>query len=112
MAKDVSGDQKAVEKPAARTKQVPKVRGETRDSGAVNVTKEGAGKPVAVIQRGYEVSQQFLREVRTEMKKVTWPSRKETLASTGVVLIIVFFISVYLGLVDFVLSRLLGLILR
>ena len=28
----------------------------------------------------------FFREVRTEMTKVTWPSRKETLVTTGLVL--------------------------
>ena len=32
----------------------------------------------------------FYREVRSEMTKVTWPSRKETLQTTGLVLAMVF----------------------
>ena len=54
---------------------------------------------------------QFLKEFRIEMKKVTWPSRREVVASTGVVLVVVLFISFYLGLADFVLSKLLRFIL-
>jgi len=56
-------------------------------------------------------SAQFLREVKIELKKVTWPSRKETLASTGVVLIIVVIISAFLGLVDMGLSSLIRFVL-
>ena len=43
---------------------------------------------------------QFLREVRVELKKVTWPSRKQTIGSTVVVLILVIIISFFLGAVD------------
>ncbi|MFP6626396.1 MAG: preprotein translocase subunit SecE [Deltaproteobacteria bacterium] len=52
----------------------------------------------------------FLGEVVVELKKVYWPPRKETVAFTGVVVIIVSFVAVYLGLVDYVLSLLLGLV--
>jgi preprotein translocase subunit SecE len=55
---------------------------------------------------------QFLREVKIELKKVTWPSRKETLASTGVVIIIVMIISAFLGLVDLGLSNLIRFVLK
>ena len=47
---------------------------------------------------------QFLREVKIELKKVTWPSRKQTLGSTLVVIVLVFIISVFLGIVDIGLS--------
>jgi preprotein translocase subunit SecE len=57
-------------------------------------------------------STQFLREVKIELKKVTWPSRKETLASTAVVIIIVVIISAFLGLVDMGLSSLIRFVLR
>jgi preprotein translocase subunit SecE len=55
---------------------------------------------------------QFFRDVRSELRKVTFPSRKETLASTVVVLIAVFAVALYLGLVDFVLSMIISSILR
>ncbi|MBU2551564.1 MAG: preprotein translocase subunit SecE [Proteobacteria bacterium] len=57
-------------------------------------------------------TRQFFREVRVELKKVTWPSRKETLASTSVVLVLVFLVAIFLGLVDIALSRALALLVR
>lgn len=59
----------------------------------------------------WETILQFFREVRVETKKVTWPSRKETFASTSVVLITVFIVGLYLGLVDLGLSRLIRVFL-
>ena len=59
----------------------------------------------------FEKVKQFLREFRIEMKKVTWPSRKEIVASTGVVLVVVLLISFYLGLADLLLSKMLKLML-
>jgi len=53
----------------------------------------------------------FFESVKTELIKVTWPTRKETVASTGVVILIVFLISLYLGACDIVLAKLLRLIL-
>jgi preprotein translocase subunit SecE len=44
---------------------------------------------------------QFLREARMELKKVKWPTRKELLASTAMVLFLVIIVSFFLGLVDF-----------
>ncbi|HID31069.1 MAG TPA: preprotein translocase subunit SecE [Desulfobacterales bacterium] len=55
---------------------------------------------------------EFLREVKIELKKVTWPSRKETVASTAVVIILVIIISSFLGLVDMGLSSLIRFVLR
>jgi preprotein translocase subunit SecE len=55
---------------------------------------------------------QFFRDVRSEVRKVTFPSRKETLASTVVVLIAVFVVALYLGIVDFALSMVISSILR
>ncbi len=43
---------------------------------------------------------QFIREVKTELKKVTWPPRKETIASTSVVIVLVFIIALFLFIVD------------
>ena len=42
----------------------------------------------------------FLNETKNELKKVTWPPRKEAVASTVVVLVIVFIIALFLFLVD------------
>jgi preprotein translocase subunit SecE len=54
----------------------------------------------------------FLQEVWAELKKVHWPSRKETYAATGVLLVIVGVVALYLGVVDFALSQVIQLVLR
>ena len=55
---------------------------------------------------------QFLREVKVELKKVTWPSRKQTIGSTVVVIALVMIISVFLGAVDLGLSSLIRIVLQ
>jgi len=55
---------------------------------------------------------QFLRDVRSEVRKVTFPSRQETLASTAVVIVVVFIVAAYLGLVDIGLSLVIPRILK
>ena len=54
---------------------------------------------------------QFLQEVQLELKKVVWPTRKDTFASTSVVLIIVIIIAFFLGLIDLGLTRIIRVIL-
>ena len=55
---------------------------------------------------------QFLREVKVELKKVTWPSRKQTIGSTVVVIILVLIVSLFLGVVDIGLSNLVRVVLK
>ena len=61
--------------------------------------KKGEGKVSAV--KYVHVAVQFLRESKMELKKVKWPTRKELLASTAVVIALVFIVSFFLGLIDF-----------
>lgn len=53
----------------------------------------------------------FLSEVKVELKKVTWPSRQDTISSTGVVIVVTTVISFYLGFIDILLSKLVQYIL-
>ncbi len=53
----------------------------------------------------------FLESVKIELAKVTWPTRKETVATTAVVVVIIVLISLYLGVCDLVLAKLMRLIL-
>ena len=64
------------------------------------------------IKQKFEAAKQFLREVKTELKKVTWPSRKDTLSGTLVVLVAVFIIAIFLGIVDSGLSNLIKELLK
>ena len=53
----------------------------------------------------------FVKESYVELRKVTWLSRKEVVASTIVVIILISIVAVYVGIVDFLLSRLVGFLL-
>ncbi|OGQ92658.1 MAG: preprotein translocase subunit SecE [Deltaproteobacteria bacterium RIFOXYA12_FULL_61_11] len=53
----------------------------------------------------------FSSETIMELKRVAWPNRKETSGSTVVVLVVVVFFGLYLGLWDFIWSKLLQLVL-
>jgi preprotein translocase subunit SecE len=77
------------------------------DKAVVKKTKNAAPK-IGILQK----VRQFLRDVKVELKKVTWPSRKETLGSTAVVLILVLIFSFFLGVVDMGLTKLITLVIR
>ena len=47
----------------------------------------------------------FLHEVKAEVKKVTWPTRREAIGGTSVVLVVVFLVALFLGIVDSLLSK-------
>jgi len=53
----------------------------------------------------------FLEQARVELKKVTWPSRKETLTTGAAVAVLVVVVSVFLGLADFTLAKIIELVL-
>ncbi|HYA11552.1 MAG TPA: preprotein translocase subunit SecE [Thermodesulfovibrionales bacterium] len=55
---------------------------------------------------------EFFREVKIEIKKVIFPSRDELMGSTWVVIITVLVISIFLGIVDLGLSKMVGIALR
>jgi preprotein translocase subunit SecE len=54
---------------------------------------------------------QFIREVRQEANKVTWPSRKETGVTTAMVFMMVVLAALFFFLVDTVVAKLIQLIL-
>lgn len=54
----------------------------------------------------------FNQEVKAEFKKIAWPEKKHTVATTGVVVVLVMLISIYLGAVDLVLGKLIGFIIK
>jgi preprotein translocase subunit SecE len=54
----------------------------------------------------------FLVESKEELTKVVWPTRKEAIAMTSAVLIICVIVGVYLGAIDYVLSKALTFLLK
>lgn len=54
---------------------------------------------------------EFVQQVRQEVAKVTWPSRKETLVTTGMVFLMIFLAAMFFFVVDQVLGHLIRLLL-
>ena len=55
---------------------------------------------------------EFLSNVKSELKKVTWPSRKDTYGSTIVVIVLVLVVAVFLWVIDSALSTMIRFLLR
>jgi len=53
----------------------------------------------------------FLKEVRDELKKVVWPTRQEIIRLTGVVILVSVIVGLFLGGVDYILTKLIGLLI-
>ncbi len=94
-------NQKKISVEGKGTKAVAKVR-----PSNASPKKAPERKPDRTKQRkgiGYFISKsiQFLRESKTELKKVKWPNKKELLASTVMVIFLVLVVALFLGIVDF-----------
>lgn len=84
-----------------------------KKSQAVTSKKSSSiNRPSGKLQSYFEKTAQFFREVKIELKKVTWPSRNQTLGSTVVVILLVMIISLFLGMVDIGLSNLVRVVLH
>ncbi len=104
---------KAAAKPAALKAARPKKTDTAKKTDIVKKTdtpKKAVKKPGETSIAWVDTARSYLREVVFELKKVVWPSRKETLGSTAVVLAIVGMAAVFLGIVDLILSRLVKLL--
>jgi preprotein translocase subunit SecE len=60
----------------------------------------------------FERMRVFFAEVRNELKRVTWPSRKEVYATTVVVILFSAFFGVYLFFLDLLIDRVVQWIFR
>ncbi|HDD43820.1 MAG TPA: preprotein translocase subunit SecE [Candidatus Desulfofervidus auxilii] len=56
----------------------------------------------------FEKIKQFLREVKVETKKVTWPSRREIISSTIVVIAFIIMVAAYFGIIDVIYTAIIG----
>jgi preprotein translocase subunit SecE len=60
------------------------------------------------VRRPFRSIGRFLKDVWMELQRVVWPSHEETHAFTGVVIVSVAIIAVWIGLLDLVFTRLVG----
>ncbi len=66
--------------------------------------KKGSGRTERVSE--------FIREVRSELRKVVWPTRQEAINLTMIVIGVSAAVGVFLGLVDFTFAQAFALLLR
>jgi preprotein translocase subunit SecE len=107
-----SGDSGASESKVALVESSAK---EARRKPALEQRKPSAsltGTSIVAKSNFLTAALQFLREVKIELKKVTWPSRKQTIGSTAVVIVLVIIIALFLGIVDVGLSTLIRVVLQ
>lgn len=64
------------------------------------------------IQTGASRWKKFLREVKAELKKVSWPNKKELTANTGVVFVSVIVVAALIWVIDTVFTEVLRLIIK
>jgi preprotein translocase subunit SecE len=110
MASQGPGNDVVGKKTESLTGSVKSIKAKTYSSRQKSLTRTKAepGKFKGTIDKWI----QFLREVKVELKKVVWPSRKQTIGSTVVVLILTIIISVFLGMIDIGLSSLIRVVLK
>ena len=54
----------------------------------------------------------FINEVIAELKKVSWSTRRELLDATWLIILSTAFLGIFIGATDFVLSKIVGLLIR
>ena len=53
----------------------------------------------------------FIKEAFEELKKVSWLTRQQMIASTWLVILLVIVFAIYVGVVDFIIARTLGFLI-
>jgi preprotein translocase subunit SecE len=106
-----------MKKDKVKTKGQGKEQGSNTGRGQVVKLKSAKAKPSWTtksfpVAQWWQTAVAFVSEAWQELKKVTWPGRRETISTTIVVIILVIIISGYLGLVDMGLSALLKKVMR
>jgi preprotein translocase subunit SecE len=75
-------------------------------------SKSAATDKTAKKSFSFSRAKEFVGEVKSEFKKIVWPDRKVTVGSTGVVIVLVFLVSIYLGAVDLFVGKIVSYILK
>jgi len=83
-----------------------------RKSKAVTKSKPAAQNLQEPSKFDLKRIKQFSSEVKSEFNKIAWPDKKHTVSSTGVVLMLVLLISIYLGTVDLLLGKLISFVIH
>jgi len=110
VTKKTDTDETTHKAASARTEAGKPAKGaaKARSQAAGKGDQDASGSP---LKGKIEQSKEFFEQAKAELKKVTWPTRKETVNTGVAVLILVVVMAIFLGLVDLGLARLVEFIL-
>lgn len=106
LRKETQADVLADQGPSS--KKLPDQKKQIQTKAHYSVKTTGINNEPGLIEK----VKTFFNEVKSETKKVVWPEKKQTIASTSVVIVLVIIISSFLGLVDVGLKSLISLVLH
>jgi preprotein translocase subunit SecE len=95
-----------------KTSTMDTVKGPPKSSSPTRAASDEQGGVLGRPTAWWDRARTFLTEVRAEMKRVTWPGRREVYATTVVVILVSVFFGLYLWLVDLGLSTAVHWLLR
>lgn len=106
MAKEKTQAVSTADKPVKAKAPSAKPVVKTGAKAADGATGQGSSLTARI-----ETAKEFFEQSKVELKKVTWPTRQETVKTGIAVLVFSVVMAIYLGVVDMALSRLVALIL-
>jgi preprotein translocase subunit SecE len=78
----------------------------------LNKTKEKMGDEISIQKGAWANVKQYFRDVRVEMKKVTWPGKQEIYGTTVMVILTTFLFGIYFAICDKAFAALVSRVLR
>ena len=103
-------DKPVLQKNTAVAKPVKETKPEVKHKAAAPATTGKLAKAPAKAKKPNAIKRLW-RETLGELRKVTWPTPREAWKLTRVVLVVMFLMSAFLGLMDFVFSKLITVLL-
>jgi len=94
-----------------KTQAAPTAEKPSKPKAAPGKAKDESGKEGVSLAGRIDQAKEFFEQSKGELKKVTWPTREETVKTGIAVLVFSVVMAIYLGVVDMALSRLVALIL-
>jgi preprotein translocase SecE subunit len=80
---------------------------------AIMAAEEGPrGPSTNIVARKIQATRQFYRDIKLEMKRVTWPTREEVVQTTAVTILVVCFFGYFLWGTNWALSKLVNLLIN
>jgi len=73
---------------------------------------EESCKNISITMKIFSRITKFITEVKVEMQKVSWSDKNELIGSTGVVIVSTALLAIFIGIVDVILSKFVGILLK